>query len=147
MQLQLQVSNLSDNPTLRIQAEVQWLGETRMMVLSDDGSQLGDLPQDNIWVGWMSGEAVRLLPLRMWVTAGAAPPVEVWAGIEATDGHDSQFVYMLSANGGVLHADRVAAPWLGQPRISNESERIAINGAWMLLTFAVVAFYIRSYFR
>ena len=139
--VQIEVASLLAGPTPAIVAEVRWLGETRTIALSNDGREAGDTPGDNILVGQISGDALRLLPIRL-LTAGS-PPRELWSGVESVSPTADSLVFELHDRGGTLQADRVAAPWFGQPRVGHERERIDIAGAWMLIAFATVAFLAR----
>ena len=142
MTVQIEVASLlPTGPMPTIVAEVQWLGETRTVALSNDGHEAGDSPGDNILVGHVSGDAVRLLPIRLLTADGA--PRELWSSVESLSSTGASLVFELQDRGGTLHAERVAAPWFGQPRVGHERERIDIGGAWTLIAFATVAFLAR----
>ena len=141
--VQIEVVTAGSGPPLDLVAEGQWLGQTLTVPLTDDGRQPGDVAGDGVYVAQMSGETLRFLPLRILNRAGEKS-AEVASEVVAVEQPSSMLVYELTATGAVLHAQRTAAPWLGQPRVSHERERIDIAGAWMLLSFLVVAFLARG---
>lgn len=137
--VQIEVVTAGSGPPLALVAEGQWLGETRTVPMKDDGSQPGDIAGDGVYVAHMTGDTLRFLPLRILDLAGGKR-MEVASEVAALEQPGGMLVYELTATGAVLHAQRTAAPWLGQPRVSHERERIDIAGAWMVLAFLVVAF-------
>ncbi len=137
--MQLEVVTPGRGPPLALVAELQWLGETRTVALLDDGSQPGDIAGDGVYVGHVTGDTLRFLPVRiLQVVKGET--LEVASEVAALEQPSGMLVYEATATGEVLHAQRAAAPWLGQPRVSHERERIDLAGAWMAFAFLVVAY-------
>lgn len=137
--VQIEVVTPGRGPPLVLYAEGQWLGEARTVALLDDGSQPGDIAGDGVYLGQMTGDTLRFLPLRILQRADGGT-TELASEVAALEQPGGMLVYEATATGDVLHAQRAAAPWLGQPRVSHERERIDIAGAWMVLSLLVVAY-------
>lgn len=118
-------------------AEAQWLGETREVILTDDGRVEGDVPADNIYVGHLAGDTLRLLPIRLFVEQGGAR-TELWSGVENLSDSEIRLVYELREQGSTLLIDRVAAPLFGQPSPNHDRDRIDIAGAWTVIALMTV---------
>jgi len=137
--VQIEVVTPGRGPSFALYAEGRWLGETRTVALLDDGSRPGDIAGDGVYVAQMAGETLRFLPVRILQEVNGET-LEVASEVAALEQPGGMLVYEATATGDVLHAQRAAAPWLGQPRVSHERERIDIAAAWMVLSLLVVAY-------
>jgi hypothetical protein len=136
----IEVADLTGVPGTPLSAELQWLGETRRIALVDDGSVAGDVPGDGVRTGRAAGDAVRLLPVRLLTTGGR----EAWSGVEALDADGGSLAFELVSVNGEIHAERVPAPGLGQPRPGAEQERIVVDAAWICIVMVIVAALVAS---
>lgn len=80
-------------PDARVLVETTWMGEDRSLELRDDGALAGDQPADGVLVGELSGEAVRVLPVRVIVDGDERVEAGAWFEPLAAD-HD-RLVYAI----------------------------------------------------
>lgn len=125
-------------PALGLRVETTWLGEERALTLRDDGSTPGDAPGDGVFVGELSGEPVRALPVRLVLEGGGHRGVEVYAGLERVFQPADRLAWALSL-GDAPVATRVAAPYLARSGDSREVAWVAASIGWVCLLLGYVA--------
>lgn len=123
---------------LRIEAEAQWLDETRRLILLDDGSVPGDRPGDRVYAGVWTGEVVRTLPVRLYVSADAIELTEVAASAETVALGSDRLVWALECEP-ALRARRVAAAMPVRSMEMAETTGVAATLAWVGLALTYVA--------
>lgn len=84
---------------LRLEVETVWLGQERLLVLSDDGSVPGDHPGDGVYSGLLMGAPARILPVHLFVTAQGLPRTEIAAVDAALGLGESRLVWALETDG------------------------------------------------
>ncbi|MCB9742963.1 MAG: hypothetical protein H6740_10200 [Alphaproteobacteria bacterium] len=136
--LRVEVVTTQANPDLRVELRTTWLGEDRVLVLTDDGSAPGDTPADGLYVGTWRGAPVRMLPIQIVVTGGQLVDAEVYAGLERVNQPEDRLAYALSF-GDNPRAQRVIAPYLVRDLDVRESSWVAASIGWAALAFLYVA--------
>lgn len=132
----LEVANqLPFSPRLEVRAT--WLDRPIALWLTDDGTVSWDQAHDGIWVGTLEGEAIRSLPIQIYLETGEKKTL-LWQSVESIEGEEDDLVYVLEQADGGPQLERVAAPWLGQARPDHERTRVAVMGTWTLLLFGWV---------
>lgn len=126
-----------------VEVETVWLGEARTLALTDDGRVDGDLPGDGVWVGEWTGEAVRLLPVRVYVTGAEGARVEVSGSVEPLAFPHDRLVWVLEQNGDTLTARRAAAALPSRPLEVAETAFAAAGFGWAGLLLLYVGWLVR----
>lgn len=135
--VRLEVASDWHPPGLRIEAETVWLGEARRVELRDDGTAPGDAPEDGVWVAEWAGDAVRLLPVRLFVAAEGVERVEVAASVEALATPEDRIVWVLGHDG-EPYARRAAAALRPREHQMAEATSLAAGFGWVGLLLVYV---------
>ncbi len=124
----------ADAVTLEVQGT--WLDEPFTVVLRDEH----DVRGDGVWSGEWTGDAVRLLPVRLMLRQGDGPAVELAASTELLDERGGALTWALDADPRSTRPRARRVAWI-QP--ARQMERLeAATTAAGLGWFAVVFFYI-----
>jgi len=132
--VRLAVSSLTGTEDLTLRAFARWGSEDRQLVLTDDGSTPGDLPQDGIWVGVWTGPPVDALHLRLVLERTAQPPLEVYQGLERVRGPEDRLTWSLdlgSATGQPPAATRISAPYMARRLPETDATSMAASIGWL----------------
>lgn len=127
---------------LEIEAETQWLGEARALTLRDDGSVAGDRAGDGVYAGVWTGNTVRTLPLRLYVTTDDVARTEVSASAEHVAMGSDRLVWALDCDP-VLRARRVALALPGRLVDMAESTGLGATLGWFGLVLTYVAWLVQ----
>jgi hypothetical protein len=133
----VRVEVVAGRPDARIGVETTWMGEDRALALKDDGSTPGDLPGDGIFVGEWTGEAVRVLPVRL--TVGDA---EVAAFYEPLAAERDRLVYAVDWTT-PPRARRVAAALPPKTLDAANAAAAAAGIGWVGLVMAYVGWLVK----
>ena len=115
-------------PGQTIHAELIWLGEDRTATLCDNGTCDGDIAGDHIWVARQSGDRIRTLPVRLFVSTPQLGRTVVLERVEVITAVDQRLSYALEFDGLTPTARRVAIP---APPRGVEMNQVAQLAAWM----------------
>jgi len=127
---------------LRIVVETVWLGESRSLELRDNGVPPDKLVGDGVWSGEWTGEAVRMLPIQVFVATGEGERIEVSAAIEPITVASDRLVWALS-NDPTPRARRVAAALPPRSFEMAEATGVAATLGWIGLVLAYVGWLVK----
>ncbi len=126
-------------PGLRIEVEADWLGETHVVPLTDDGADPADQPRDNVWAATLEGGRVRALPLRIAVAAQGLPRTVIAERLEPIVSTDARISFALEHDGRRPSARRVAIPAPPRAVQMNQVARLAMWAGWGAMAFLYVS--------
>jgi len=132
--VRLAVSSLTGTEDLTLRAFARWGDEDRQLVLTDDGSTPGDLPQDGIWVGLWTGPTVDALHMRLVLERTAQPPLEVYQGLERVRGPEDRLSWALdlgATTGQLPEATRISAPYIARRLPETDATSMAASVGWL----------------
>lgn len=122
--------------TGRLVARTTWLGEDLAIRLTDDGTTRGDRPNDGVYVGWTSGDTVRVLPLELVLESADGTPTSLAGFNEPLDDGANDLAYAVTF-APQLSVRRVAAAWSSR---TAETADLAVAGASLGWTGLVLAY-------
>lgn len=113
----------ADREVAAVQVRLRWLGEERTVALEPAG--------EGRWQASLEGEAVRLLPVELWVEARGGEPQRAYAGLERMQGGSTVLAFA------VEHARPAQARRLSHAAPPNrvatfEALRIGVGLVWLL---------------
>jgi len=112
--------------------------------LVDDGSAPGDVPADGLYVAQLSGDAVRMLALRLVVASPGEADTVAWEGVEDIRAEGDRLSFRAVPDG---RFQRVAGVAYARDPVHYEAASALAAAGWALVAFAYVAWLARERLR
>ena len=120
----VQVEVASDDPQLRaVEARMRWLGEDRSLPLERDAS--------GVWTATLEGEAVRLLPVELWVEGRSGRSERAYSGLERIEDEPARLSYAIERASPAQGRRLSRAAPVAQVT-AGEAQRVGLGLAWVL---------------
>ena len=123
----------------RFELELERLGETETLYLSDEG-QIGDTPGDNVFVAVSTGEYSRTVGVKMyaWLTNGGR--VLIYASIVRTNDPTYSVLSWQVGERADGRAERIATDWPADAAADADELRVFVLLGWLAVTLAYAGF-------
>lgn len=136
--LRLTLATQAGAQDLRVSAQTTWLGEPRHLELSDDGTALGDVARDGIYVGVWTGPPVQALPIVLSAAAAGQSAPPVYQGTVEIQGPEDRLGWTLDAEGRAQRRSFAASTWRSP---GSEARAQTATLGWLGLLLGVLGFY------